>query len=91
MLKFEWDARKDASNLRKHGVRFGEAVSIFADPNALTFFDVDHSETEDRNRTYGLSLNGLVLVVVHTERGDTIRLISARKATRNEKSIYQEG
>ena len=91
MLKFQWDARKDASNRRKHGVRFDEAASVFADPSALTFLDIDHSDAEDRSRTYGLSINGIVLVVVHTERGDTIRLISARKATKNEKNIYEEG
>ena len=91
MFSFEWDARKAASNLRKHGVSFEEAVTVFADALALTFLDTDHFETEDRSRTYGASGKERLLVVVHTERGDNIRIISARKATRNEKDIYTQG
>jgi len=91
MLKFEWDATKAASNLRKHGVSFNEAVSVFADALALTFADTDHFESEDRGRTYGLSNKKRLLVVIHTERRNHVRLISARKATRHEKSIYENG
>ena len=58
MLRFEWDYRKAESNVQKHGVSFDEAVSVFADAMALTFSDSDHSETEDRSRTYGLSNKG---------------------------------
>jgi hypothetical protein len=91
MFKFEWDDQKAASNLKKHGVSFDEAVSVFADNLALTFSDTDHFESEDRSRTYGISNKGRLLVVVHTERRNNVRIISARKATRYEKSIYDQG
>ena len=91
MFKFEWDDQKAASNLLKHGVSFDEAVSVFGDGRALTFSDTDHSETEDRSRTYGISNKTRLLVVVHTERRNRIRIISARKATRYEKNIYENG
>ena len=88
MFKFEWDDQKATGNLKKHGVTFDEAVSVFADALALTFADTDHFETEERSRTYGLSNKRRLLVVVHTERRDNVRIISARKATRYEKGIY---
>lgn len=91
MFKFEWDNQKAASNLKKHGVSFDEAVSVFADAQALTFADTDHFESEDRSRTYGISNKGRLLVVVHTERRNSVRIISARKAARYEKSIYDQG
>lgn len=91
MFKFEWDHNKAASNLLKHGVSFDEVVSVFADGLALTFADTDHSDDEDRSRTYGTSNKSRLLVVIHTERRNEIRIISARKATRYEKSIYQNG
>lgn len=91
MFSFEWDEQKAASNLLKHGVPFDEAVSVFGDERALTFSDSEHSETEDRSRTYGLSSKMRLLVVVHTERRNGVRVISARKATRYEKSIYENG
>ena len=91
MFKFEWDDQKATSNLSKHGVSFDEAVSVFGDGKALTFADTDHSEAEDRSRTYGISNKSRLLVVVHTERRNGIRIISARKATRYEKSIYENG
>lgn len=91
MFKFEWDDQKAASNLQKHGVSFDEAISVFGDARALTFSDTDHSEVEDRSRTYGISNKMRLLVVVHTERRNGIRVISARKATRYEKSIYENG
>ena len=90
MFKFEWDDQKATSNLKKHGVTFDEAVSVFADALALTFADTDHFETEERSRTYGISNKGRLLVVVHTERRDNVRIISARKATRYEKGIYDK-
>lgn len=90
MFKFEWDDQKAASNLKKHSVTFDEALSVFADEMALTFADTDHFESEERSRTYGLSNKGRVLVVVHTERHNNVRIISARKATRYEKSIYDK-
>jgi uncharacterized protein len=90
MFKFEWDGQKAASNLRKHGVSFDEAVTAFADNRALTFADTDHFQSEYRSRTYGISTKGRLLVVVHTERRNSVRIISARKATRYEKIIYQQ-
>jgi uncharacterized protein len=90
MFKFEWDDQKATSNLQKHGVTFDEAVSVFADALALTFADTDHFESEERSRTYGISNKGRLLVVVHTERRDNVRIISARKATRYEKGIYDK-
>jgi uncharacterized protein len=91
MFKFEWDDQKAAGNLLKHRVSFDEAVTVFGDGQALTFSDSDHSELEDRSRTYGMSNKTRLLVVVHTERRTGIRIISARKATRYEKGIYENG
>jgi uncharacterized DUF497 family protein len=91
MFSFEWDDQKALSNLQKHRVSFDEALSVFADELALTFSDTDHSESEDRSRTYGMSNKARLLVVVHTERRNSVRIISARKATRYEKSIYENG
>ena len=97
MFTFEWDDPKAASNLRKHGVSFDEALSVFGDLMALTFADTDHSDhsdhsdNEDRSRTYGMSNQARLLVIIHTERQNRIRLISARQATRYEKSIYVNG
>lgn len=91
MFKFEWDEEKAASNIRKHRVSFDEAVSVFGDTMALTFTDTEHSDTEERSRTYGVSSKDRLLVVVHTERRSGVRIISARKATRYEKSIYENG
>ena len=91
MIKFEWDDPKASSNLSKHGVSFDEAVTVFGDGRALTFSDSEHSELEDRSRTYGISNKSRLLVVVHTERRNGIRMISAREATRYEKSIYENG
>lgn len=92
MLKFDWDAPKSTANLRKHGVSFEEAATVFGDPLALTFPDPDpdHSVREARFITIGQSLQDLLLVVAHIERGRTIRIISARKATRHERTIYEQ-
>ncbi|MBP7492092.1 MAG: BrnT family toxin [Rhodoferax sp.] len=91
MFNFEWDDQKAASNLHKHGVSFDEAVSVFGDSMALTFSDTDHAEVEERSRTYGISNRQRLLVIIHTERRNGIRIISARKATRYEKGIYENG
>jgi len=91
MLKFEWDDAKAQVNLAKHGVSFEEAASVFGDPLALTFPDPDHSLGEKRWLTFGVSQSGRLLVVAHTERGRAIRIISARKATRHERGIYEHG
>lgn len=89
-MRFEWDRRKAAGNLSKHGVPFQEAASIFGDPLAWTYPDADHSESESRWITIGLSDSRRVLVVAHTEEDEIIRLISARRATRAERRFYEE-
>ena len=89
-LRFEWNARKEAQNRHKHGVSFAEAEAVFSDEHALLVDDPDHSEEEDRFVLLGLSARLRTLVVVHCyreERG-AIRIISARKATRKERDIY---
>jgi uncharacterized DUF497 family protein len=90
-LRFEWDARKSASNARKHGVTFQEAQSAFADPDGKIIDDPDHSDTEDRYVLLGLSYSLRLLVVVHAlrEEADVIRIISARKATPRETTLYR--
>jgi hypothetical protein len=90
-VHFEWDAAKAAKNLRKHRVSFEEASSVFYDPLAVTGADPDHSEAEERLVTFGLSSEGQLLVVSHTERGEAIRIISARLATQSERRVYEEG
>lgn len=90
-MRIEWDSAKAANNLRKHRVSFEEASSVFYDPLAVTGADPDHSEDEERLVTFGMSPGGQLLVVSHTERGEAIRIISARIATRTERRIYEEG
>jgi len=90
-MKFEWDPRKAASNLKKHGVSFHEAASVLGDPFSITYHDPDHSITEHRFITVGMSQSGRVLMVAHTDRGDNIRIISARKTTRQERRYYEKG
>jgi uncharacterized DUF497 family protein len=89
-MRFEWDPNKAESNRKKHGVAFEEAATIFGDPLAITFNDPDHSEAECRLVTFGLSDAGHLLVVAHTDRASKIRIISARKATRGERKIYEQ-
>lgn len=78
MLKFEWDDAKAQANVAKHGVSFEEAATVFGDPLALTFHDPDHSVGEKRWLTFGVSQTDRLLVVVHTERGRSIRIISQK-------------
>jgi uncharacterized DUF497 family protein len=89
-VNFEWDPRKAAQNLRKHGVSFQEAATVFGDPLALTFDDPDHSITEQRYITVGMSSEGRVLIVAHADRGENIRIVSARKTSRRERRHYEE-
>jgi uncharacterized DUF497 family protein len=89
-LTFEWDSRKAQSNLAKHGVGFEEASTIFGDPSSLTIPDPEHSLSEERYVTMGRAFTGKLLVVVHTERGDNIRVISARRASRRERKFYEK-
>ncbi|PIU18760.1 MAG: hypothetical protein COT18_09870 [Elusimicrobia bacterium CG08_land_8_20_14_0_20_59_10] len=90
-MKFEWDTKKAHLNLRKHEVSFEEAATALRDPMAATGADPDHSISEDRYVTFGVSERGRLLVVAHTEDGETIRIISARVASRGERKIYEEG
>jgi uncharacterized DUF497 family protein len=89
-LQFTWDPQKAATNLRKHKVSFPEAATAFADPLSLTIPDPDHSVGEERFILIGQSERRRLVVVVHVERGDLIRLISARLATRRERKTYEE-
>lgn len=89
-LAFEWDQAKASANLRKHGFSFEEAAMVFADEQALSIPDPDHSRVERRFILLGTSYQGKMLVVVHTERGDSIRVISARPASRRERQQYEE-
>ena len=88
---FRWLPEKAHSNLRKHGVAFEEAASVFRDALSVTIADPLHSAEEDRFVIVGLSDRDRTLVVVHSEVGDTIRIISARLATRTERRKYEEG
>lgn len=90
-MRFEWDPKKAAANLKKHGVSFQEAATVFGDPLAITFQDPEHSEDEEREVTFGLSLKKRLIVVSHTERKDLTRIISARPMLRKERVIYEEG
>ncbi len=90
-MDFEWDDDKADSNLQKHGVEFSEAMTVFADPLALTGYDPDHSDDEDRFITMGQSAEGRLLIVSLTDRGEKIRIISAREANRRERKDYEDG
>ena len=93
MLRFEWDELKNKRNRSKHGIWFEEAQSVFDDPAARVFHDPEHSESEERFLILGVSSAARVLVVVHCHRepDTTLRLISARRATRRERKVYEEG
>lgn len=90
-MRFEWDPKKAAVNLRKHSVSFEEATTVLEDDLSLTGEDPDHSEDEERMVTFGLSSRGRLLAVSHTDRQGTIRIISARPATRSESILYEQG
>lgn len=93
MIRFEWDPAKAASNLRKHGISFAEAQTVFYDDFAVQFFDEENSETEARFLMLGMSSEAKLLLVCHCERdeGEVIRIISARKATSSESTFYRGG
>ena len=88
---YEWDPRKAKENLRKHGVSFEDAATVFLDALAVTFPDPEHSTEEDQEITIGLTTKHRVVFVSHCQRGDRTRIISARKATRKERKQYEEG
>lgn len=92
-LRFEWDQSKNKENLRKHGVSFDEAQTVFFDTNAVEFYDDEHSAWEDRFLLLGVSTKLRMLLVCHClrEEGSVIRIISARKATTNERELYPKG
>ena len=89
-LNFEWDEKKAKSNRKKHGIGFDEAATVFLDPFSITIPDHDHSAEEQRYIDIGSSEKGRVLVVVYTDRGMNIRIISCRRATHSERLYYEE-
>ena len=90
-LTFEWDPKKEASNVAKHGVSFSEAQTAFTDDFARLIPDPDHSEDEDRFILLGTSISSRIIVVCHCVRSeDTIRIISARKAQKQERKVYED-
>jgi uncharacterized DUF497 family protein len=90
-MKCEWDKDKATSHQSKYGVSFEEAKTVFDDPLYVDFYDPDHSEDEERYLIVGESNRGRLLIVSYTERGDSMRLISAREVTRTEREVYEEG
>lgn len=93
MIEFEWNPAKAILNVKKHGVSFEEAKSVFYDEFAVQFYDYENSETEDRFLMLGLSSESRLLLICHCEKesGNLIRIISARKATKNERKLYKGG
>ena len=89
-LRFTWDPARAAANLRKHGASFVEASTAFADPLSITIADPDHSVSEEHFVLVGRSDRDRLLIVAHVERGDLIRIINARLATRRERKTYEE-
>ena len=89
-MEFEWDPKKAAKNSRRHRVSFNEAATVFGDSLGTTVPDPDHSLVEDRYITIGMSDRGRLVMVAHTERGERIRIISARELTRAERKAYEE-
>jgi uncharacterized DUF497 family protein len=89
-MDFEWNPRKAEINHRKHGVPFNEAATVFGDELAITVLDPDHSDDEDRFITIGWSNRRRLLIVSHTDRGNRIRIISARELTQSERKDYEE-
>ena len=90
-MRFEWDPAKAATNLLKHGVSFDEASTVFGESLSVSGRDLEHSEVETRYVMIGLSSEGRILVVCHTDRRNVIRIFSARSAIRKEKKLYEEG
>ena len=88
-MRFTWDPNKERRNKRDHGIAFQEATTVFGDSLAVTVSDPDHSVGQERFVTIGHSTSGTLLVVCHTEQGDTIRIISARRATSHERKDYK--
>jgi uncharacterized DUF497 family protein len=89
-MEFQWDPDKAASNLAKHGIAFSEAATVFGDPLAITYHDLEHSDHEDRFITFGTTVAGRLVAVVHVDRDDRTRIVSARNLTRRERKQYEE-
>jgi uncharacterized DUF497 family protein len=89
-VNFEWDPDKAKQNRRKHRVSFHESATVFGDPFSVTYLDPDHSTSEQRFITVGMSNAGRVLIVAHVDRNEIIRIISARKTTQSERKQYEE-
>jgi uncharacterized DUF497 family protein len=89
-LTFEWDEGKSRQNVKKHGVTFEEAKTVFNDPFAITIADPDHSDEEERYLDIGFSSKGKLLVVCYSERGENMRIIGCRRAMPSERKIYEE-
>jgi len=90
MIEFAWDPKKADQNVRKHRIAFTETATVFGDPLAITAFAPDHSGAEDRFVTVGSSEQGRTLIVAHTDRGNKIRIISARELTPTERKAYEK-
>jgi len=90
-MEFAWDAKKAQANYRKHGISFPEAGTVFGDPLAITFDDPEHSIAELRLLTFGTTRTGKLVIVSHAERSGSMRIISARLMTKEERKIYEEG
>ena len=90
-MEFEWDEEKEAANLADHKISFDEAKTVFDDPLYVDFYDPDHSSDEQRYLIVGESRQGRLLIVWYTERGEAVRLISAREVTSAERKAYEEG
>lgn len=90
-MRFDWDSKKAETNLRKHDVSFDEAATAFLDPHAVSGPDPDHSVGEERYITFGYSQLGRLVAVCHTYRPGIIRIINARRMTRRERKLYEEG
>ena len=90
-MKIEWDPKKARLNFQKHKISFEEAATAMSDPMAATVIDPDHSITENRYITFGVSDRGRLLVIAHTEEKETIRIINARLASKGERKLYEEG
>ncbi|MGF1601309.1 MAG: BrnT family toxin [Thermosynechococcaceae cyanobacterium] len=90
-MQFDWDEYKAESNIRKHGISFDEAVTVFADPYLIFTADLQHSDQEEREWAIGETDSGLIVVVVFTIRNEQIRIISARSATKREHQNYESG
>ena len=89
-MDFEWDPKKAIANFARHGVSFEEAATVFDDPLGAPFYDPDHSDDEDRFILFGTSSHGTLMMAAHTERGERVRIISARRLTREERMRYEE-